>query len=103
MPGSKTNVMNRSQVLAAVRAVPTSTDYVWDGVNEDDHPATANELQAGVDAHRKRVRPAGSATQEQVAIRIDSEVLAAFRSFGPGWQTRINDVLKDWLKTHSAV
>jgi uncharacterized protein (DUF4415 family) len=27
-------------------------------------------------------------------------VLAAFRSSGPGWQTRINEVLKDWLKSH---
>jgi uncharacterized protein (DUF4415 family) len=86
-----------------VRAVPTSKDYVWGGVNEDDRPATADELQAGVVAHRKRVRPASSATQEQAAIRIDHEVLAAFRSSGPGWQTRMNDALKNWLKTHSAV
>lgn len=103
MPGSKTNVMNRSQVLAAVRAVPTTKDYVWDGVNEDDRPATADELHAGVAAQRKRGRPAGSATKEQVAIRFDHEVLAAFRNAGPGWQTRMNDALKDWLKTHSAV
>ena len=65
-------------------------------------PATTEELQAGVAAHRKRGRPAGSATKEQVAIRFDHDVLAAFRTTGPGWQTRMNDALKDWLKTHSA-
>ncbi|MBI5140560.1 MAG: BrnA antitoxin family protein [Nitrospirae bacterium] len=28
-------------------------------------------------------------------------MLAAFRAAGPGWQTRINAALRDWLKSHS--
>jgi uncharacterized protein (DUF4415 family) len=28
-------------------------------------------------------------------------VLDAFRSHGPGWQTRMNNALRDWLKRHS--
>ena len=39
----------------------------------------------------------------QVAIRFDREVLNAFRAAGPGWQTRMNEALKDWLRTHSSV
>ena len=31
----------------------------------------------------------------------DSDVVAAFRATGPGWRTRINAALADWLKTHS--
>jgi len=103
MPGSKTNVMNRKQVLAAVRAVPPAQDYVWDGVDEDDRPATADELQAALATARKRGRPASASTKEQVSIRYDREVLEAFRQSGPGWQTRMNDALKDWLRTHSMV
>ena len=38
-----------------------------------------------------------NATKEQVAIRFDAEVLAAFRAGGPGWQTRMNAALKEWL------
>jgi len=30
-------------------------------------------------------------------------VLAAFRAGGPGWQTRMNAALRDWLKTQSPV
>ena len=41
-----------------------------------------------------------SPTKEQVAIRIDPEVLAAFRPDGPGWQTRMNAALKEWLSEH---
>jgi uncharacterized protein (DUF4415 family) len=36
-------------------------------------------------------------------IRLDADVLAAFKKTGKGWQSRMNDALKDWLKTHSAV
>lgn len=101
MPGSKTNAMNRKQVLAAARALPPGQDYVWDGVDEDDRPATAEELRAGLAAARKRGRPVSTSTKEQVSVRYDREVLAAFRRSGPGWQTRMNEALKDWLRTHS--
>jgi uncharacterized protein (DUF4415 family) len=37
----------------------------------------------------------------QVAIRLDRDVLTAFRESGAGWQTRMNAALRDWLKTHS--
>ena len=30
------------------------------------------------------------------------EVLAALRATGPGWQTRVNDAMREWVKTHSA-
>ena len=36
-------------------------------------------------------------TKQQVAIRLDQEVIAAFRADGPGWQSRMNEVLKDWV------
>ncbi len=103
MPGSKTNDLTRAQVLAAVRSMDPQQDYVWDGVDDDDRPLSETELEAGLTAAlKKRGRPAGSSTQEQVAIRFDREVLAAFRAGGAGWQTRMNDALKDWLRTHSA-
>jgi uncharacterized protein (DUF4415 family) len=56
-----------------------------------------------VSADRKRGRPVSEVTKEQVAIRFDPEVLSAFRAAGPGWQTRMNEALKDWLRTHSPV
>jgi uncharacterized protein (DUF4415 family) len=30
-------------------------------------------------------------------IRLDADVVAAYRAQGPGWQTRINDVLRKAL------
>lgn len=45
---------------------------------------------------RKRGRPVGStsSTKEQIALRVDADVLAAYKSDGPGWQTRMNDALR---------
>lgn len=103
MIGSKTNAMTRSEVLVAVQALAPSKDFVWNGVDEDDRPATIEELQTGVAAYRKRGRPASQVTKEQVAIRFDRDVLSAFRAAGPGWQTRMNDALRDWLSQHSKV
>ena len=102
MTGSKMTSMDREAVLAAVKNPPLSGDFVWDGKDEDERPLSAEEMRVGVAAYRKqRGRPAGSGSKEQVAIRIDNDVLAAFRAAGPGWQTRMNAALRDWLKTHS--
>ena len=55
--------------------------------------ATLGSLQKARGRNRNPVK-------EQVAIRLDPEVLAAFRADGPGWQTRVNMALKDWLVEH---
>ena len=34
-----------------------------------------------------------SPVKERVGLRLDSEILAHFRSTGAGWQSRINDIL----------
>ena len=67
--------MNRKEVLAAVRGMSPSKDFVWDGVDEAERPATRQELQAGVNASRRRGRPVSDVTKEQVAIRFDRDVL----------------------------
>ena len=46
---------------------------------------------------RRRGRPVGSKqaiTKEAVKIRLDADIVAALRSSGDGWQTRINDTLR---------
>jgi uncharacterized protein (DUF4415 family) len=48
----------------------------------------------------KRGRPPVSRPKEHVNIRLDADILDAFKDRGAGWQTRINTALRDWLKTH---
>ena len=49
----------------------------------------------------KRGRPVSANPKAQVNLRLDPDVVAAFRATGRGWQTRLNAALKDWLKDHS--
>jgi uncharacterized protein (DUF4415 family) len=51
------------------------------------------------EAAKRRGRPAGSGTKVSTTIRFDAEVLAAFKATGDGWQTRMNDALKEWLRS----
>lgn len=49
-----------------------------------------------------KVRGAQKApTKQATTIRLSPDVMAAFKATGAGWQTRIDNALKDWLKTHS--
>jgi uncharacterized protein (DUF4415 family) len=63
----------------------------------DNLPLTDAELSQ---FKRAPGRPQGSGKKEQVTIRIDVEILEQFRATGNGWQTRINDALRDWIKQH---
>lgn len=44
-----------------------------------------------------RGRPKSSNAKELVSIRLDPDVLAKLRADGPGWQTRLNDILRKTL------
>ncbi|MBB4952030.1 uncharacterized protein (DUF4415 family) [Agrobacterium vitis] len=44
-------------------------------------------------------KPAIPNSKELVSIRLDSDVLAHFQQDGPGWQERINDVLRAEMKS----
>lgn len=110
MNGSKMTSMTRDEMRAAQARGESRTDpakvragtpHVWDGRHDDERPLSREEMQAGVEAYRsQRGRPAGS-DKESTTIRIDRDILAAFRAGGPGWQTRMNAALRDWLETHS--
>jgi uncharacterized protein (DUF4415 family) len=39
-------------------------------------------------------------TKESVTVRYSRDVLEYFRSTGPGWQARIDAVLKEWVAQH---
>jgi uncharacterized protein (DUF4415 family) len=52
----------------------------------------------------RRGRPMGSTkadTKVAVKLRLDPDVLAALRATGRGWQTRVNDTMREWVKTHT--
>lgn len=63
------------------------TQEYWDG-------ATAHKGVAELRAKRGRPAKAAAERKEQIALRVDKEVLEWYRAQGTGWQTRMNAVLK---------
>jgi len=54
---------------------------------------------------RKRGRPVGSVAATRKAsttIRLDEDVMSAFRATGAGWQTRINAALREVVRAGRA-
>jgi len=56
--------------------------------------ATAHRGVAELRAKRGRPRKAPEERKEQIALRLDADVLAWYRALGSRWQTRMNAVLK---------
>ena len=71
-----------------------NSDHGW--VDPDDVPdLTGPEwAEAIAKAEVKRGRPKADVTKVSTTIRLDADVLEKFRATGPGWQRRINEVLK---------
>ena len=105
----KMTTMTTKQMRAARERGESKTDWallrqnILDGIEpEDDEDSPDATLIMREVVEKRRVgRPAGSGDKEQVAFRFDKDILSAFRASGSGWQTRINEALRDWLNTHS--
>jgi len=59
----------------------------------DSVPLTDAEWKAALPLLR-RGRPPIAGAKQPVKLRLDPDVLAALRASGPGWQTRVNDMLR---------
>ncbi len=80
----------------------TKTDWI----DSDDGPELTDAFFEQADEYRagllvKRGRPPQSFTKTPIKLRLDPDIIASFRAMGSGWQTRINDALKEWLKEHA--
>ena len=82
-------------------------------LNEDDAPEWTEEMfksakrfdELPKDMRKmllsvKRGRPVAEHPKKQVTMRLDDDVLEAFRREGAGYQTRINNVLREWAEEH---
>ncbi len=46
----------------------------------------------------RRGRPKLVAPKARIGLRLDQDVIDGFKASGPGWQSRMNDVLRKALK-----
>ena len=81
---------------------PTPEDEAaWDNgvvMNDGGYPAVRSAL-----AENRRFGPAETSGKILLSVQYSPEVVDYFKSTGDGWQTRMDTVLKEWVKAHPAV
>jgi uncharacterized protein (DUF4415 family) len=79
---------------------------------DDDNPEWTEEmfresvrlsgLPESLQVKLRRMRgPGKKPSKVQTAIRFDPDVLVALKAMGRGWQTRVNDVMREWIARHA--
>ena len=63
-------------------------------------PELIGETAAQEILRRSRGRPPKQDRKVNQTLRIDPDVLEAYRQEGQGWQTRINQLLRDHMPKH---
>jgi uncharacterized protein (DUF4415 family) len=99
-------LFSSQQVAAALAAAPASA------VADEDNPTTRpkdweravssqslTELRDKLSARRRG--PQKRPTKVPTTIRFDPDVLQSLKSTGRGWQTRVNEAMREWLKSHA--
>ena len=106
MTGLPTTSMTLAEMRAARERGESKSDFALSRQLADTAPddPDAPDMSAAMRAEVKRLRgrPAGS-DRTQIALRVDNTTLSAFKATGKGWQSRMNAVLAEWVKTHSPV
>jgi len=83
---------------------PSSPKTPW--TDPDDAPEWSDTMfdQADLmegDKLVRRGRPRSENPKVPINIRLSLDVVERFRATGPGWQSRIDTALKQWLEEHS--
>lgn len=79
----------RRKALANLAAMTPEEDaaITADALTDPDNPPAAELL-------RRRGRPASANPKLPVKLRLDPDVVDAFKAKGPGWQSRMNEALR---------
>jgi uncharacterized protein (DUF4415 family) len=83
-----------------VRNTPAEEAAIQRGIAVD--ADTFEPTESEMAQMKRRGRPRSERPKVAVTVRYDAEVIERFRASGEGWQTRMNDVLLEWLNTHPA-
>lgn len=68
----------------------------------DAKPLTPTQLKDMVPMRTLRGRPKSDNNKLLISVRYSPEVVAYFKSTGEGWQSRMDEVLREYVEQHRA-
>ena len=89
--------VNREAAVDAPVPFDVAADAGIEPYDPNDAAAVAAYWQEAT-VKRSRGRPQVLVRRPTLNMRVDAEVLEAFKAIGPGWQTRINALLREAVK-----
>lgn len=92
-----------AEISAAIATDPDNPELVFSHTDKVQSAADffgSEKYPQVLALKRPRGRPKAVETKVFTALRLDADLLAAFKATGKGWQTRINAALRVFLHEH---
>jgi len=70
--------------------------------DRDAQPLTPKQLKEMVPLRTLRGRPKSDNKKLLISVRYSPEVVAYFKSTGEGWQSRMDEALREYVEQHRA-
>jgi len=84
-----------------IRNTPEEEAAIARGIEADPDTFVPTDEQFA-QMKRRGGRPKLANPKVAVTVRYDADIVERFKAGGEGWQTRMNNALRDWLRTHPA-
>ncbi|MDP2432214.1 MAG: BrnA antitoxin family protein [Pseudomonadota bacterium] len=101
-PTSRPSTFSKEQMEAAIAAAPDRIDDPECPYDPNDADSVAAFWAKGEVRRPGQRGPQKRPTKVAVTVRYSPEVVDYFKATGEGWQTRMNDALREYVKQHGA-
>lgn len=101
-PTSKPLPFSKEQVATAIAAAPDRVDDPKSPYDPNDAASVAAFWAKGKVRLPGQRGPQKHPTKVPVTVRYSPEVVEYFKATGEGWQTRMNDALREYVARHRA-
>lgn len=87
-----------SSTRKLIMPTPEEDSAINAGIAAD--PDTFEPSETEFKRLKRMGRPRKDSPKVPLTVRYDADIIEAFKAGGEGWQTRMNDALRDWLREH---
>lgn len=84
-----------------IRNTPEEEAAIARGIAADPDTVEPTDAQFA-QMKRRGGRPKLANPKVAVTVRYDADIVERFKASGEGWQTRMNNALREWLTAHHA-
>lgn len=91
--------MKQSKKVVLIQPTAAEDAAIARGIEQDpDTMEVTGDMLAEMQPLARRGRPPLEQPKLSMTMRVDADVLAAIKATGAGWQSRVNEVLREAVK-----